>query len=266
MKKNYFLTLGLSLMATCSFAQVQLNTNGSFEDWTGPRPTNWLGFISDANLSSIAKITNDASHGTNSIEITAPATGNIAAGYIDIPVTAGYVYQVSYDYKDLSTNAKMRHWGQWRTSTAAITTNEDPFKPDLYNDDSQTWRSVTATSTAPATATVLRFDFRVYSDNNAGGGKVRIDNVVIKDMTTLSSENFATTKMTVSPNPFQNVVNITPENGDLKNISVWSLDGKLVREIKQYENQVSLEGVSKGIYIMKVETNNGQQSFKITKN
>ena len=66
-----------------------------------------------------------------------------------------------------------------------------------------------------------------------------------------------TQTITVSPNPTQNYVNIECEN--MRNITLCSLDGRVSRKCEVNGDTFTLDmtGLSKGIYILRIQTQNG---------
>src|SRR5690606_13351354 len=115
-------------------AQTPLNVNGSLEDWTDGsiRPSGW--YINESLLTSgaVSKVTGGAQDGNNFIKIVAPSSSYNAPGLSDISITAGQTYTISYYYKELNDgNARLRHWGQWRDNSGAISPDgTDSFQPN----------------------------------------------------------------------------------------------------------------------------------------
>src|SRR5690606_30849418 len=151
--------------------------------------------------------------GENYVQVVAATSNYHAAGLQDIAVEGGETYTISYYYKELNDgNARLRHWGQWRDNAGNITVTNDPFQPSQYTFDTNgEWTFVTVTSTAPANATILRFNFRVYPQNNNGGGEFGFDNVMVYQGTASLKEN-SIEGLNIYPNPATNLVNVTSAN------------------------------------------------------
>ena len=67
------------------------------------------------------------------------------------------------------------------------------------------------------------------------------------------------------PNPVKNKLNITSKS-DLRNISVYNLSGQLVMNSKFPSKKLDTSSLSAGIYMVKVELENGRnETFKIVK-
>lgn len=65
-------------------------------------------------------------------------------------------------------------------------------------------------------------------------------------------------KITISPNPTKNTVNIECEN--MKGVAVYALDGRIVKaygELNANAFTLDMSGLSQGIYILRVETQDG---------
>jgi alpha-tubulin suppressor-like RCC1 family protein len=69
-------------------------------------------------------------------------------------------------------------------------------------------------------------------------------------------------EISVYPNPATTILNIKSSNPIL-NISISDINGRLIQETKQSE--INIEQFSKGIYVMKIKTENGVSTQKIMK-
>lgn len=266
MKKLAALIIGISMGSI--HAQTQLIENGSFEQWEALRPENWLSNLNDQQVEGIFnKITNDASDGDISMEIISPASGNIAARYVDVPVIANHRYQLSFDYKDVSNNGSLRHWAQWRdANNTNIYVVNDPFQPDQFSEFNTEWTTVVAESIAPIDAVNLRFEFRAYNGGGAGGGRLSVDNLSIIDLDeTMSKSRSDISQIKLYPNPTSGVLHIYPQNEGLKNIKIWSLEGRILLNEDTYENQINLENQNSGTYFIQINTAEGKYNTSILK-
>ncbi|WP_277014430.1 T9SS type A sorting domain-containing protein [Flavobacterium lindanitolerans] len=252
MKKLYTV---LSVFAIALSANAQnLVPNGGFETWTvATTPDSWTITVPTNGGSATRETTAANVHGgTSSLKVVAPAgTGNVRVGVTDFAVVAGHSYTLTYWYKDGSDNAKGRHWGAWRTSSAAITDNS--LQPDYYpNSTGGDWQLVTVTATAPATATVLRFDFRVYQEaTGADSGTIYYDDVMIVDNTLgVKENNIAGLK--VYPNPVTNgKFFITSDTNVEKTVAIYDVLGKQVVNTTATES-VNVSNLKGGVYIVKI--------------
>ena len=92
---------------------------------------------------------------------------------------------------------------------------------------------------------------------NAYYGQIEEYSVNIQNA--LATDNFTTTKFTLSPNPTNGIVSVTTEL-TIANISVYNTIGQLVRI--QKEPQIDLSNENSGIYIVRVTFENGSSSIK----
>lgn len=255
MRKFYTL---ITIVAATFAAQAQtpLNVNGSLEDWADAttQPTGW--FINQGLLTSgdVAKVTGGAQDGDNFVKIVAPTSSYNAAGLQDIPVEGGETYTISYYYKELNDgNARLRHWGQWREDASTnIDVSNDPFQPsEFIMDTDGEWTLVTVTSTAPANATLLRFNFRVYPQNSNGGGEFGFDNVIVyQGLASVKENNIE--GLNIYPNPATNIVNVTSANPFAeKHVQLFDMVGKKVIDVKT-TSTINIESLNKGIYVIKI--------------
>jgi hypothetical protein len=247
MKKIYIL---LAIVAASASANAQnLITNGSFESWTAGTPDSFTITV-PANGGSIIQETTDFYSGASSAKFTAPiGTGTLKAALADFSVIAGHSYTLTYWYKDATDGAKSRHWGTWRTSTAAIT--DTSLQPD-YSPNTTGWQQVTVTVTAPATATLLRFDYRVYQDvTNAG--VVLVDDMSIVDNGVLAVNQNSISGLKVYPNP---VVNgnlfITSNSNESKSVAIFDVLGKQVVKTTVTDQAINVANLKGGVYIVKI--------------
>ena len=105
-----------------------------------------------------------------------------------------------------------------------------------------------------------------------GNGKFNIDDLKIysglltqSEITALSTSDFNTNnlKFSLYPNPANNIVNIELTT-ELKSVEIYSLQGQKV--LTSNKNQVDVSGLSKGIYMVRVEdVDNGVSTQKMVK-
>lgn len=93
--------------------------------------------------------------------------------------------------------------------------------------------------------------------NNNGAAKVYDLSSV------LNVDTFINETIEIYPNPVKNYLNINVKNINFKNLDVYTLLGKKV--LKSNQTQVDLSSLSKGIYLLKINTEKGILSKKIVK-
>ncbi|APY00065.1 T9SS type A sorting domain-containing protein [Lacinutrix venerupis] len=87
------------------------------------------------------------------------------------------------------------------------------------------------------------------------------DTLVISE-NTLTTKEFSLNKVSIYPNPTNNIINIKSNNA-IQNVELYDVLGKKVKTTKA--STISLNSFSKGIYIMKVTTDKGIVTKKVTK-
>jgi hypothetical protein len=99
---------------------------------------------------------------------------------------------------------------------------------------------------------------------------ISVDLFSVEQTTTLSNNEFFSSKFSVSPNPASSVVNIT--NGDnmlVNGVTVTDLNGRTVKNVS-FEGvasaQVNVADLASGMYIMNVTSDKGTATKKFVKN
>lgn len=67
----------------------------------------------------------------------------------------------------------------------------------------------------------------------------------------------------VYPNPTHDHVTVTCEG--MSQVSVFSLDGKLIKQAESHGNECRIDGLTNGVYVLNIETNDGLITRKIVK-
>ena len=67
----------------------------------------------------------------------------------------------------------------------------------------------------------------------------------------------------VFPNPTHDLVTVTC--GGMSRVSVFSLDGKLIKQAESHGNECRIDGLTNGVYVLNIETNDGVITRKIVK-
>lgn len=84
--------------------------------------------------------------------------------------------------------------------------------------------------------------------------------------TLLSTNDFTKSIISLYPNPVKDILNITlSENTSIENYEIYDLLGKKVMSKNTTQNTVNISGLSKGIYLLKVLTNEGIITNKFIK-
>lgn len=265
--KKIFTILGIAALAFSANAQTALNTNGSLENWPDATtaPEGW--FINAGLLTggTVFKAS-EASNGVVSLGITSPESSYTGPGLSDLNVSANTAYTLYYDVLDNSSSARVRPWGQWRTSSGAITVTDDPFQSnDSYSVDNGAWQTVRIVSTSPSNAAILRLTFRVYAQDGASGGNVYIDNVsVFQGNVTLSAGEVALHKKALVNTVWTNIARFNAQNAD---VQVYNVNGQLVKSfsVKGGVQDIDVSKLAIGAYMVKVTIDGNTSVSKVIK-
>lgn len=124
-------------------------------------------------------------------------------------------------------------------------------------------------STSPWVTGVSEGDPNIQFDNSAVttsfDAKGFSITVIEAQNTTLNVENFVADKVQIYPNPIENIINIKT-NQKLNAVSVYNLTGALVFQPKTVSETINIEQLQTGMYVLKIETEQGEIFKKIIKN
>jgi len=246
MKKNYILTLLMTLCLTVASFGQELMLNEGLENWTSnTRPTDWTTFQNITQESTVkhggsfsAKLTKGASSGFKKLIQNIPDT------------TVGESYTVSFWYKiapDAGNVIIMQ--SNFRDNSGAFL---DGTTADITLDvNDNAWTKYEATVIAPDTSVKFWFEVRAY-DNTT----VYLDDFSFLDNATLSTvKNKAIAGFATYPNPVsKGTLTISSASDSLKNLTIFNLLGKQVlsSSFSGIQSNVDVSSISAGIYILKV--------------
>jgi len=161
MKKNYLLSLALSLLVSMSLIGQNLVVNGDLEAWDDEiTPTNW------SKAENITQESTIVYAGTYSARHQS-ASGTQDFGHENITgIIEGGTYQFSYYYFDNDVNAKTRVWSKWQDASGAQM--GETIEAD-FSVDSPDWQYYNLEVIAPVGATQFYLEVRVYKEEAEGG-------------------------------------------------------------------------------------------------
>ena len=81
--------------------------------------------------------------------------------------------------------------------------------------------------------------------------------------TALSSDSFTLTGVKMYPNPAKDVLNIVSENEELTNVSIMDLNGRVVKQVSNNFSHISIQDLSKGIYMVTIESATAKKVEKL---
>ncbi|MCZ8197243.1 MAG: T9SS type A sorting domain-containing protein [Flavobacterium sp.] len=84
----------------------------------------------------------------------------------------------------------------------------------------------------------------------------------------LSNQDFALkNNISIFPNPASNILNIENKtNEQITAISIYSVKGDLIKELKSVSNSISVSELQNGVYFVKIEMNKNVLNYKFVKN
>ena len=255
MKKNYILTLFITLCLTiASFGQERM-LNGGLENWTSnTNPTDWT------TVQNITQESTEKHGGSFSAKQINSATSGYKKLIQNIPnTTVGESYTISFWYKIAADGGSVvKMWSNFRDNAGAFL---DGTTADVTLDvNGNAWTKYEATVTAPATSVKFWFEVRTYSNTT-----VYLDDFSFFDNATLSTvKNNAIVGFAAYPNPVSNgILTISSASDSLKNLTIFNLLGKQVlsSSFSGVQSNVDVSSISAGIYILKV-TEDGKTATK----
>ena len=72
-------------------------------------------------------------------------------------------------------------------------------------------------------------------------------------------------QMSVYPNPVKDLLNIESADRKVTEVAFYSMDGKLVKTVKENVSNINVSALPKGVYVVKVKTSDAEKSFKVIK-
>jgi hypothetical protein len=84
---------------------------------------------------------------------------------------------------------------------------------------------------------------------------------------TMSNSSFDKKSISVYPNPVSLDLNISISNDQIiQNMYIFNMMGSIVKIFKGHTNQINVSNLSAGVYMLKIQTNEGIIDQKIIKN
>ncbi|MEM1326999.1 MAG: T9SS type A sorting domain-containing protein [Bacteroidota bacterium] len=79
------------------------------------------------------------------------------------------------------------------------------------------------------------------------------------------NRNLSSFRFSVSPNPTNDLLNYSLENATIQQVELYDLQGRLLLQDKRASGQLSLQSLPKGMYILVLQTSEGQQREVVVK-
>jgi hypothetical protein len=292
----YTLT-GLTPSTTYDF-YVRKNCGGSYSSWAGPYPFHtlfeptiptyntgfeqedfpYIGWLANPDNTANSWFINFGGTGSplvqegiaSAIAITPTAAAASESLYSrGVNLTEGSSVTITYyDRNYVNTTAPVS------TNTASYlltvgTTQEATSQTTVLNSttglSTSTFTLRTVNYTTPSTGTYY-FRFQNTSPANATGTHALIiDNFTVTE--TLGVNEFLNSKFALYPNPTTGIVNLSNTiDATINSVEILDLNGRLINNVKvNSDNQVNISELSKGIYMMKIISDEGTAIKKVIK-
>ena len=175
---------------------------------------------------------------------------------------AGERVTVSF-YTRASTSARtLRVTAGTNNTQAAQTTQIAALNITAGN----TWNLNTAPVFIAPSAGIYYFGFNDNSAATANAVNMRLDTFSFTSV--LGTNDFLSSKFAVYPNPVNNIINFSNEaNAIVDMVEMTDLNGRVVKsqKVNATEGQISVSDLATGIYLMRINTDQGVATKKIIK-
>ena len=127
------------------------------------------------------------------------------------------------------------------------------------------WTEYTITISGLPAETPCKIAFRYFVTNGGPGGAnsnfIGVDSFSVDRP--LSSASFTLSGVKMYPNPAKDVLNIQSDTEELTKVSITDLNGRIVKEVTNNLSQISLGDLSKGIYMVTIESATAKKVEKL---
>jgi hypothetical protein len=264
--KKFLLSIASLAIIGASTAQ----TNLDLETWSSGNPTGWItsGLLYAPN--TIAQVTGNGS--TSAIQITTDSVYGVipqTTGEVD---TTGFAFQLIANapvFSSLAFDYKTAYIGTTDTGYVSIgfLDNGATYTISFNLQPIPTWYSTPSISLAGAYSQLppgFATDSVIISVYSSGrttqvrNNSVTVDNIVLNSSVGVY-EVFSGVSVKTYPNPTTDVVNFDIDSDENLTISIFALDGSLVKTVAKTSTltSVSLNDMDKGSYIYKISKLNG---------
>jgi Secretion system C-terminal sorting domain len=248
-EQENFPYLGWSLLAG-----TPLGSDWQIVNFGPPSVTNTLTQDGDVSVYSLSGVTTAAANNwiiSRGINLTAGSTVTISFYTRN--------YQATASTGTASYNLTVGNAQTIVAQTTNIAT-EAPFA-------GQTWIQKSYTYSPTTTGTYYFGIQNISPANTTGVQALFIDNLVISQL--LSSNDVVFNKFLIYPNPVKNSISISnSENINVKSVSISDLNGRVIKT-ENFSNvsdiKVNVSGLSSGMYLMNINSDQGVVTKKIVK-
>jgi len=190
--------------------------------------------------------------------------------YIEVIVLKGSAYDEGYT--PLYAIPSLAEQDDFGYSTVADLENTDnqvayativpPGDSDTHDMTQLTFNTGTETSIAIFVRAVGLYDAELHGDSGKDKGwmngdtEVRIDNLQLVNVTSLSTEDYFASSLKVYPNPAKSVLNIVSvDDANIDSVEIFNLLGKNVLSTSSLNNSaVDVSQLATGVYLLKINS------------
>lgn len=124
-----------------------------------------------------------------------------------------------------------------------------------------TYTQQTSSVFVAPSAGIYYFGWNDISPTAAAASTLRLDTVNFTSV--LATDSFSLKGVKMFPNPAKDVLNIQSDVEELTKVSITDLNGRVIKEVKNNLSQIALGDVSKGIYMVTIESATGKKVEKL---
>ena len=188
--------------------------------------------------------------------------------YAEINFDAKWNIESGYDYVQLEvSNDNGNSWIPQcgRYTNKGIETHDYALDEPLYDGNQSTWINESITLTDYLGEEIL-IRFKLYTDGGLRRDGFYFDNFKIKGLSNnLNNDVFQQKFARIFPNPVENYLNIISSK-NIESLTIYSILGELVLKISDVNlNNVYLNHLNKGIYLLELTSNGFSENHIILK-
>ncbi|WP_052823514.1 T9SS type A sorting domain-containing protein [Neotamlana sedimentorum] len=198
--------------------------------------------------------------------------------YIEVIVLKGSGYISGYTpaYEPPATAAQ-QDFGYETVAAVEMASNQlaysqvaPPGNTDTNAISQITFNTGSETSIAIFIRAVGAYDATSHGDSSKdkgwmnGDSEIRLDNLALVNTTVLSTQEVLGSSFKIYPNPAKDYINISAvSNVNVESVSLFNVIGKQVYAGDALTEKINISNLTKGLYLLKIEADNGSLNKKI---
>ena len=256
------LLLFFFLLNYSAFSQnPNLVSNGTMEVFANANstPTGWS---SSSDFGTFNQNTSDFIEGTSSVQFNPQFSDLFMFTLVNIPLEAGKTYQVKYSYKYLGTDFDENTNLEFKIISLPTVSNPFVYNTNFVNNN---WNTVETTFTPTITNAAYSVEMKV-KPGSSFNYVVLVDNVQIVETSALSSSSAELehnmSLISLGNNQFKIKKSTDIVISEVALYSILGTKQPLKNKLNSHQ-ELNLNGLASGFYIVHVSTNKGKLSKKI---